>query len=199
MSAGGQASGNAFITTVRGADLLGDVELVDVEGLGTKLTTFTNELVNLFGEGGSLADLFNSLPDRFFFGEPTPTPFGPRNLPPITGMIPGGGAGPGMMFAGYRKGGMVDHEGLAMLHGSKSSPEAVLSPSQTEMFIGLRNALEQINFDANGGGSINIEKIAISTASMNNNQDFKRAGETLAESFRNAIQRKGITLNTNKI
>jgi hypothetical protein len=95
---------------------------------------------------------------------------------------------------------MVDYTGMAMLHGSKSSPEAVLNPMQTEMFMGLRDALEQVilNSDSNGNG-INIENISISTESMNSNQDFKRAGETLAESFRNAIQRKGITLNTNKI
>jgi hypothetical protein len=98
----------------------------------------------------------------------------------------------------YAKGGVVDFEGMAMLHGSKSAPEAVLSPTQTEMFIGLRNALEKMDFGSNGGGSVNIENISISTASLNNNQDFNRAGETLADAFRTAIQRKGITVNTNK-
>ena len=93
---------------------------------------------------------------------------------------------------------MADFEGLAMLHGSRSAPEAVLNPSQTQMFIGLRDALEKMNFSANNGGSVNIENISISTASLNNNQDFNRAGETLAEAFRNAIQRKGVTINTNK-
>jgi hypothetical protein len=85
-----------------------------------------------------------------------------------------------------------------MVHGSKSDPEAVLSPMQTEMFIGLRDALEKINFDSSDKGSINIENISISTASMNSNQDFNNAGQILAESFRNAIQRKGVTINTNK-
>ena len=99
---------------------------------------------------------------------------------------------------GFAKGGMADFEGLAMLHGSRSAPEAVLNPSQTQMFIGLRDALEKMNFSANNGGSVNIENISISTASLNNNQDFNRAGETLAEAFRNAIQRKGVTINTNK-
>jgi hypothetical protein len=94
---------------------------------------------------------------------------------------------------------MVDYTGMAMLHGSKSSPEAVLSPMQTQMFMGLRDALDKVVMNSNGSGSINIENISISTGSMNNSQDFNRAGETLAESFRNAIQRKGITLNTNKI
>jgi hypothetical protein len=93
---------------------------------------------------------------------------------------------------------MVDYTGMAMLHGSKSSPEAVLNPMQTEMFMGLRDALEKIIVNGDSNGAINIENISISTESMNSNQDFKQAGETLAESFRNAIQRKGITVNTNK-
>jgi len=100
---------------------------------------------------------------------------------------------------GLRKGGMVDYTGLAMLHGNSSSPEAVLNPMQTEMFIGLRDALEKITVDSNSTGNINIEKIAISTESMNTNQDFKRAGENLADAFNSAIQRRGITINTNKV
>jgi hypothetical protein len=94
---------------------------------------------------------------------------------------------------------MVESTGPAILHGSKRNPEAVLNPMQTEMFMGLRNALEKISVNPNGtSGSVNIENISISTASLNNNQDFNRAGESLAESFRTAIQRKGITINTNK-
>jgi hypothetical protein len=99
-----------------------------------------------------------------------------------------------------RKGGMVNKTAPYMLHGTDNRPEAVLNQAQTEMFVGLRNALEKSVADRNPGMSaINIENISISTASMNNNQDFNRAGETLAESFRNAIQRKGITVNTNKV
>ena len=99
---------------------------------------------------------------------------------------------------GFSKGGMVDFEGLAMLHGSRSAPEAVLNPIQTQMFIGLRDALENLSFNSSNGGSVNIENISISTASLNNNQDFKRAGESLADAFKHAIQRKGVTINTNK-
>lgn len=99
---------------------------------------------------------------------------------------------------GFSKGGLVDYEGLAVLHGSKTSPEAVLSPSQTEMFIGLRDALQGLSFEGSVNSSINIENISISTASLNNNQDFKRAGESLADAFKSAIQRRGITVNTNR-
>jgi len=99
----------------------------------------------------------------------------------------------------FAKGGLVDYTGIAQLHGSNSSPEAVLNPMQTEMFMGLRDALEKVSVDSNSTGNVNIEKIAISTESMNSNQDFKRAGESLAEAFKGAIQRKGITINTNKV
>jgi hypothetical protein len=117
----------------------------------------------------------------------------------------GGGGATDLMFAdseqipGLSKGGMVDYNGIAMLHGSRTQPEAVLSPSQTEMFVGLRDALQGMDIDSMGGGSINVENISISTASLNNNQDFKRAGETLASALKSAIQRQGITVNTNKV
>jgi hypothetical protein len=96
---------------------------------------------------------------------------------------------------------MVSKTAPYMLHGTDNRPEAVLSATQTEMFIGLRNALEKSTMNAdsrNNTGGVNIENISISTASLNNNQDFKRAGESLAESFKHAIQRKGITINTNR-
>jgi hypothetical protein len=46
--------------------------------------------------------------------------------------------------------------------------------------------------------TVNIENIEIKTDSLNNNQDFNRAGETLANAFNNAIQRRGLMINTKK-
>jgi hypothetical protein len=89
-----------------------------------------------------------------------------------------------------------------MLHGTNNRPEAVLSATQTEMFVGLRNALEGSVANARSGsdmGAINIESISISTGSLNNSQDFNKAGKVLAEAFRASIQRKGVTINTNKV
>ena len=93
---------------------------------------------------------------------------------------------------------MVDYTGLAMLHGSSSAPEAVLNPQQTQMFMGLRDALSNISLEGEAGSSINIEEITIKTDSLNNNQDFNRAGEVLAEAFQSAISRRGVTINTKR-
>jgi hypothetical protein len=93
---------------------------------------------------------------------------------------------------------MVDFTGPAMVHGSRTSPEAVLNPEQTQMFMGLRDTLSNLSLDGSSGSSINIEAITIKTESMNNNQDFNRAGEVLAEAFQSAINRRGVTVNTKR-
>jgi hypothetical protein len=126
----------------------------------------------------------------------------------MLGIIPssgggGGGGGMGLNFADanlmpYSKGGLVDFTGAAMLHGSSTSPEAVLNPQQTQMFMGLRDALQGLSFDGAANATVNIENIEIKTDSLNNNQDFNRAGETLANAFNNAIQRRGLMINTKK-
>ena len=126
----------------------------------------------------------------------------------MLGIIPSsggssGGGGMGLNFADatlmpYSKGGLVDFTGAAMLHGSSTSPEAVLNPQQTQMFMGLRDALQGLSFDGAANATVNIENIEIKTDSLNNNQDFNRAGETLANAFNNAIQRRGLMINTKK-
>jgi hypothetical protein len=121
----------------------------------------------------------------------------------ITSSGGGGGGGMGVNFADatlmpYSKGGLVDFTGAAMLHGSSTSPEAVLNPQQTQMFMGLRDALQGLSFDGAANSTVNIENIEIKTDSLNNNQDFNRAGETLANAFNNAIQRRGLMINTKK-
>jgi hypothetical protein len=125
----------------------------------------------------------------------------------MLGIIPssgsGGGGGMDVNFADatlmpYSKGGLVDFTGAAMLHGSSTSPEAVLNPQQTQMFMGLRDALQGLSFDGAANSTVNIENIEIKTDSLNSNQDFNRAGETLANAFNNAIQRRGLMINTKK-
>lgn len=81
-----------------------------------------------------------------------------------------------------------------MLHGSRTSPEAVLTQDQTKMFMGLRDTLEA------GGtaGGINIGAINIQTNELNNAQDFGKAGRALAAELQKAITRRGITINTKR-
>lgn len=100
---------------------------------------------------------------------------------------------------GYAKGGLVDQTGLAMLHGSLSGPEAVLSARQTEMFLGLRDALSNMSSGENkNNNNLVIENITINTKSMDSKQDFNSAGQELAKAFSNAINKNGLTLNTKR-
>ena len=87
-----------------------------------------------------------------------------------------------------------------MLHGSLSGPEAVLSARQTEMFLGLRDALSNMSSGENkNNNNLVIENITINTKSMDSKQDFNSAGQELAKAFSNAINKNGLTLNTKKI
>ena len=118
-------------------------------------------------------------------GSSTPTPVGGSTKNELTHL------------SYYKKGGLVDYTGLAMVHGSNSSPEAFLNANQTEMFANLARTLGNIS-SGDISESINIENITIQTASLNNNQDFGQAGKALAQEFQKAINRRGITLNTKR-
>ena len=106
----------------------------------------------------------------------------------------GSGGGPDRyMFQKYAKGGFVDYTGIAMLHGSKTDPEAVLSSDQTKMFIGLRDTLE--NVGSNDIGSVAIGSITISPQELNNDQDWKKAGQILAQELQSGLRKTGINVN----
>lgn len=98
----------------------------------------------------------------------------------------------------YKEGGMVDYTGLAMVHGSSSKPEAFLNASQTEMFAALTSALGKISISGGNSENISIGNITIQTNQLNNKQDFRAAGETLAEAFSSAISRRGLLINAKR-
>ncbi|GEM_PF-6634739 len=85
-----------------------------------------------------------------------------------------------------------------MVHGTSSNPEAFLSAGQTELFANLRDILSKVAIDGKGGSSVVVENITIQTNKLNNNQDFKTAGVTLAEAFNTAISRRGLNMNTKR-
>lgn len=100
----------------------------------------------------------------------------------------------------YSEGGMNYRTGLAMLHGSKTRPERVLSAPQTELFEKMVMALEQkaqasksSQFVTTEG--ITIGQITITTPELNTNQDFRAAGTTFAQAFKDAIAERGININ----
>jgi hypothetical protein len=100
---------------------------------------------------------------------------------------------------GLKQGGIVDFTGPAIVHGTKTKPEAFLNSEQTEMFGNLRDTLSNIDFEpTNMSESISIGNITISTQSMNSNQDFRKAGQSIAEAFNSAINRRGVSINTKR-
>ena len=128
--------------------------------------------------------------------KPIETPKAPSTTKYNTGVKGhfGSGGGPDRyMFQKYAKGGFVDYTGIAMLHGSKTDPEAVLSSDQTKMFIGLRDTLENVGSD--GIGSVAIGSITISPQELNNNQDWKAAGQVLAKELQAGLRKTGINVN----
>lgn len=102
-------------------------------------------------------------------------------------------------FGQFKKGGYVKYTGPAWVDGTPGSPEAFLNARQTEMFENLTHSLEKMyNNSSNVGhneGTINIESITIKTDELNTNQDFEKAGNTLANSLQNALRQRGIVTN----
>lgn len=99
----------------------------------------------------------------------------------------------------YRSGGIVDYTGVANVHGTSTRPEAFLSAQQTQLFANLRDTLQQSSSTkSNAPGAFTIENITIQTESLNRNQDFKKAGGTLADAFSKAISRRGLPVNTKR-
>ena len=107
---------------------------------------------------------------------------------------------------GFSEGGYVNYTGLAMVHGSPSSPEAFLSAQDTTNIRALLDALamgqtvdtSSFNGIDNASNIIQIDEINIQTNELNTEQDFSNAGRALADEFAQAIQKRGINLNVKR-
>ena len=109
---------------------------------------------------------------------------------------------------GYSTGGLVNYTGLAMVHGSQTKPEAFLSADDTDLISNLVEVLHlvfddvdkdsSVNNTSNNNNSITIENININTEHLNNTQDCKTAGSTLAQEFAAIIRERGLNVNVRK-
>jgi hypothetical protein len=97
------------------------------------------------------------------------------------------------------EGGLVDYTGLAWVDGSPSSPESFLDAEDTNLLANILNGIKSLlthsSEDVNGSGSILIESISIHTDHLNNNQDFREAGNQLARAFAEVIKERGLNVN----
>lgn len=113
----------------------------------------------------------------------------------------------GKIWKPYANGGLVDYTGPAMVHGSPQSPEAFLSAQDTKNMQMLFAALNEVmakstvvnaSSDINNISSVIVENINITTNELNNDQDFKTAGQIFAEEFGKAIKQRGLNINVRK-
>ena len=116
---------------------------------------------------------------------------------------------------GLSTGGMVDYTGLAMLHGSKTRPEAVLNADETKMWrekilsghsnsltnqlLNFQNLVNGLSLNLSGvnnttnEGSVNIERIEFNmNASIANDYDAKRAGQNAFEEMMKIARKNGV-------
>ena len=116
----------------------------------------------------------------------------------------------GLHSAGYAKGGLITDTGIAMVHGTAVNPERVLSASQTKLFEGLVQSLQEISvktpsmpaFDSslysNGEGGYNFGDINISVERLDSDEDYDELAEKVKASMMEALGKGravgGITL-----
>ena len=99
----------------------------------------------------------------------------------------------------YKKGGYVDYTGLAMVHGTSSSPEAFLNSRQTAMFKNLTEVLERLynnnSENINSSSNIQIDNITVQTNQLNSSQDWYAGGKQFAEGLQDILRQRGIVTN----
>ena len=128
----------------------------------------------------------------------------------------GGGGGKGTQVLRYAGGGLADYTGLAMLHGTKTKPEAVLNAEETKMWredimSGKPNSLMSLLLDyrdvlantanentynsiTRGGESYTFENVSVNmnVGSIANDYDARRAGQNALEEMLNIARKSNV-------
>ncbi len=109
----------------------------------------------------------------------------------------------------YKKGGLVDYTGMAMVHGDKQNPEAVLNARQTETFQKFTKYLEKSPFNmasgigklSNGDKIINttIGDVIVNVEKLENETDYDKLGNKVKDSIYNSIKGMGLQLSVSKV
>jgi TP901 family phage tail tape measure protein len=97
-----------------------------------------------------------------------------------------------LKMRGFSKGGLVDFNGPAWVHGSKSNPEAFLSAYQTKQITSLAGALSSNDLSGGLGSSIQIGSITFKVDSMNSTEDGKKALDKFVEEANKLMLQKGV-------
>lgn len=108
---------------------------------------------------------------------------------------------PGRYLKKYKEGGIATHTGLAWLDGTKSRPERILNPYQTQLFedmISTLHTIRRVNISnmsrvapkmESSGMVPNIESIVVNVERMDDASDIERVVEDMAKQFYQRISR----------
>ena len=104
----------------------------------------------------------------------------------------------------FKEGGMADFTGPAWLDGTKTRPERILSPVQTELFESLVRSLETMakvripslpafGDDLTAGGNpINVGDIIVNVDKMDNDADYEELAERVFETIMARLNRGSV-------
>lgn len=104
----------------------------------------------------------------------------------------------------YAKGGLVNYTGMAMVHGSKSDPEAFLSSSDTKMMRGFLDSINMLvsvprmsgGMSASSGGSngyVEIENIIVQIETLGSDADYEEMARRVGKAIYHEITVKSGT------
>lgn len=112
---------------------------------------------------------------------------------------------PGSFFKAYSEGGLIDYTGLAMVHGSPSMPESVLSAEDTKMFRNFVNIMKNatkidipawagVGFNADGSmmGNIQIGDIILNVDKLEDDADFEELARRVGDAIMNGAMRVNV-------
>lgn len=110
---------------------------------------------------------------------------------------------PNFSYSAYSDGGYVDYTGLAMVHGSKSQPEAFLSADDTALVRSMLDAWQYVanrpkitNIDAalgygGSGTSFGDIHIEITEASFAEDADYEEVARRVGDAFTKELSKQG--------
>ena len=104
----------------------------------------------------------------------------------------------------YAQGGLADYTGLAWLDGSKSRPERVLSPVQTELFESMVKSLEEMakvrmpmmpyayGNNTASASSVSVGDIIVNVDKLDSDQDYEEMAEKVFDYLMETLNRGAV-------
>ena len=104
----------------------------------------------------------------------------------------------------YRKGGLADYTGLAMVHGTPSDPEAFLSSMDTKLMRSFLNAFDYVSTGHflsptsdmfSGSTNVGDIHITINQAELKKDADYEDVARRIGKAFTREMSKSGLNLS----